>query len=354
MLALVGLLALVGCTVVTPEDDSSPQGSPASSNPDPGTSTPEPAVVVDGLDVPWSVAFYDGVALVSERDAARVLEIDDEGVAREVGVVAAVTPRGEGGLLGIAVLESHLYAYATTSEGNRVDRYPLTGGAGSLELGPAEPVISGIPAGQIHNGGRLAFGPDGMLYITAGDAGEPANAQDRESLAGKILRLAPDGGIPADNPYPGSPVYSYGHRNPQGIAWAMDGTMYASEFGQNTWDELNIIEPGGNFGWPEVEGIAGQDGFVDPVQQWAPEEASPSGIAVLEDKLYVANLRGERLRVVALDDPGSSVELFVGEDGRLRDLVVTRDGELWVVTNNTYGRGDPEPEDVRILLVRPS
>ncbi len=157
--------------------------------------------------------------------------------------------------------------------------------------------------------------------------------------------------MPQDNPFPDSPVYSLGHRNPQGIAWGADGTMYASEFGQNTWDELNVIEPGGNYGWPEVEGIAGQDGFIDPVQQWAPEDASPSGIVVAGDVILIANLRGERLREVPLADLTTSTEQLVGEHGRLRDVVLAPDGSVWVMTNNTDGRGAPGPDDDRIFPV---
>jgi glucose/arabinose dehydrogenase len=204
----------------------------------------------------------------------------------------------------------------------------------------------------------IAFGPDGMLYATAGDAGNSASAQDPASLGGKILRVTPDGEIPADNPFPGSPVYSLGHRNPQGIAWSADGTMYASELGQNTWDELNVVETGGNYGWPDVEGIAGEDGFIDPVQQWEPAD-SPSGIAVMGaghagETIYIANLRGQRLREVPVDDLTSSTERFVGEHGRLRDAVAAPDGTLWILTNNTGGRGEPGPEDDRILSLDPA
>jgi glucose/arabinose dehydrogenase len=188
-----------------------------------------------------------------------------------------------------------------------------------------------------------------MLYVTAGDAGDRDSAQDPDALSGKILRLTPDGAVPEDNPFDGSPVYSYGHRNPQGIAWDAAGTMYASEFGQDTWDELNVIEAGGNYGWPVVEGIAGDDDFIDPVQQWTPSDASPSGIAVLDDRIMIANLRGERVRVVPLDDLASASEWFRGELGRLRDAVVAPDGALWIVTNNTDGRGDPSDGDDRIL-----
>jgi glucose/arabinose dehydrogenase len=160
--------------------------------------------------------------------------------------------------------------------------------------------------------------------------------------------------VPRDNPFDGSPVYSYGHRNPQGLAWDSDGTLYASEFGQDTWDELNVIEPGGDYGWPEVEGIADDDRFIDPVQQWEPADASPSGIAVTDDSIWIANLRGARLTEVPLDDLGDSTEHLVEEHGRLRDVVVAPDDTLWVLTNNTDGRGDPGPGDDRILRFAPT
>jgi glucose/arabinose dehydrogenase len=210
-------------------------------------------------------------------------------------------------------------------------------------------VIDGIPAAGNHNGGRIAFGPDGMLYVTAGDAGDRDSAQDVDALSGKILRLTPEGEVPDDNPFEGSPVYSFGHRNPQGIAWDADGTMYASEFGQDTWDELNVIEPGGNYGWPIVEGIADDEDFIDPVRQWQPSAASPSGIAVVDDDIVIANLRGERLRIVPLDELASASDWFTEEFGRLRDAVVAPDGSLWILTNNTDGRGDPSDGDDRIL-----
>jgi len=224
---------------------------------------------------------------------------------------------------------------------------------GSLGLEEPETLLDGIASASIHDGGRIAFGPDGMLYVTVGDAGNSSAAQDRGSLSGKILRLTPDGEVPVDNPFDGSPVYSYGHRNPQGLAWDSEGTMYASEFGQNTWDELNVIEPGRNYGWPSVEGIAGDDRFTDPVQQCAPAEASPSGMAIADGSIWIANLRGERLREVPLEDTSSSIEHLVGEHGRLRDVAVAPDGSLWVLTNNTDGRGDPRPDDDRVLRFDP-
>lgn len=304
---------------------------------------------VEDLDAPWAIAFHDDVALVSERDSARVLEVAEDGEVREVGVIDGVAPGGEGGLLGLAVHEGELFTYFTADDENRVERRAIVGGAGALSLGPATAVLDGIPAAGNHNGGRIAFGPDGMLYVTTGDAGDRDSAQDLDALSGKILRLTPDGDVPADNPFDGSPVYSYGHRNPQGIAWDAEGAMYASEFGQDTWDELNVIVAGGDYGWPEVEGIAGDDESIDPVQQWRPSEASPSGIAVTASDILIANLRGERLRSVPLDDLTTSAELFTGELGRLRDVVVGPGSEVWVLTNNTDGRGDPSDGDDRIV-----
>ncbi|WP_043650966.1 PQQ-dependent sugar dehydrogenase [Cellulosimicrobium cellulans] len=349
------LTALTACTAEEPAGTTPPsasQNAPSS----PATSTAEPGqalAVASRLEAPWSIAFHGGTTLISERDSGRILELAGDGTSRDVATIEDSTPMGEGGLLGIAVQEGVLYAYFTAGEENRLERYELTGEPGSLGLGEAETILDGVDAASYHNGGRIAFGPDGMLYVTVGDAGDQQAAQDRDSLSGKILRLTPDGGVPADNPFDGSPVYSYGHRNPQGIAWDSDGTMYASEFGQNTWDELNVIEPGGNYGWPEVEGIAGDDRFIDPVQQWDPADASPSGITVYDGSIWIANLRGERLREVPLNDLATSTEHFAGEHGRLRDVVVAPDGSLQMLTNNTDGRGDPGPDDDHLLRIAP-
>ncbi|MBD0421593.1 PQQ-dependent sugar dehydrogenase [Streptomyces sp. TRM S81-3] len=346
---LVGVLAVtVAVTSCTSGTDGGPSPAASGSAASP-SGTEETSVVADGLDAPWSIAFHGDVPLVSERDSARILELGPDGNGRVAGEIDGVLSAEEGGLLGLAVREKHLYAYFTGTGENRIERYPINGRAGSLSLGEGEEILGQIPTASYHNGGRIAFGPDGMLYATVGDAGDDDSAQDLGALSGKILRMTPEGEAPDDNPFPGSLVYSYGHRNPQGIAWADDGTMYASEFGQDTWDELNVIEPGGNYGWPRAEGIAKRDEFVDPVQQWAPAEASPSGIAVVGDALYIANLRGERLREVPLSDPGTATERLVGRHGRLRDVVLSPDGSLWVLTNNTDGRGEPGPDDDRIL-----
>lgn len=350
LVPLVAAALLAGCTNTPDRSESGRTGTTSTrAEGDSGAVT----TVTSGLEAPWSIAFDGDTALVSERDSGRILELDDDGDRREVGTIDDATPKGEGGLLGIAVHEEHLYAYFTAGEENRVERFELTGRPGSLGLGEPETVLEGLDAASYHDGGRIAFGPDGMLYVTVGDAGNSPAAQDRESLSGTILRVSADGDVPRDNPFEDSPVYSYGHRNPQGLAWDSSGTMYASEFGQDTWDELNVIEPGHNYGWPTVEGIAEDDRFTDPVQQWRPADASPSGMAIADGSIWIANLRGERLREVPLEDTSSSTEHLVGRYGRLRDVAVAPDGALWVLTNNTDGRGDPGADDDRILRLDP-
>lgn len=317
----------------------------------PGT----PEQVVGGLSVPWDVTFLpDGSALVSLRDEARVLRVGPGGEVTDVpapgegGRVPGTEPRGEGGLLGLAVApdfeaEPWVYAYLTSAQENRVVRMRLEGD----RLGEPEVVLDGISAASTHNGGRLAFGPDGMLYITTGDAQDRPAAQDPGDLNGKILRVAPDGEVPADNPFPRSPVWTLGHRNVQGLGWDAEGRMYASEFGADRFDELNRIEPGRNYGWPEVEGGGGEPEYTDPLLTWTPDEASPSGAAVTGDAVYLAALRGQRLWRVPLQDGqvGEPEPYLVQELGRLRDVEAGPDGQLWLVTDNA-SRGEPGSDAV--------
>ena len=350
-LPFIVVLALTGCT--SEQTDSPEHPSPTATS-----ASSELEVVAQELEAPWSLAFHKGVTLVSERDSGRILELDDHrpARARSIATLEGVAAEGEGGLLGLAVDDDYLFAFVTAASGNEIRRYPLSGSPGHLSLGEPEVILDGIASAGFHNGGRLAFGPDGMHYATVGDAGNRDAAQDRDSLSGSILRMESGGGVPADNPFEGSLVYSYGHRNPQGLDWTEDGTMYASEFGQDTWDELNVIEAGGNYGWPLVEGIAdegsteGED-LIDPVQQWSPDEASPSGIAVSHDSILVANLRGESLRRVPLSDTADSTVEYTDEFGRIRDVATTPEGEVLLLTNNTDGRGDPADGDDRILRI---
>ncbi|REJ04171.1 PQQ-dependent sugar dehydrogenase [Microbacterium bovistercoris] len=334
---VLGVLVLTGCVAV-------------SAPPDTGTSETTPMkTLATGLEAPWSVVrLDDGGALISQRDDGRIIELTPSGSTRVVGTVPAVVSGGEAGLNGLAVHDGMLYAYHSTADDNRVVRMPLTGDPGARRLGAPETVIDGIPRAANHDGGRIAFGPDDMLYIGTGDAGQRDRAQDPDYLGGKILRITPDGDPAPGNPFDNA-VYSLGHRNVQGLAWDSDGTLWASEFGQDTWDELNRIEAGGDYGWPLHEGIAGADGSIDPVAQWKPEEASPSGIAVVDDVVLIAGLRGERLWVVQTSSPGSGWPMYTGDFGRLRDVIPGPDGTFWVLTNNTDGRGSPRDADDRLL-----
>ena len=342
-------------------------GPPAHVQPSgPATVEVDVATLATGLDVPWGIApLDDGRSLVTLRDEARLVLVGADGTVTPVtgpgarGLTDVVAPQGEGGLLGVAVLGRtgdglDVALYATTSRDNRVLRATLTGDA----LGPPTPVLTGIPAARNHDGGRLAVGPDGYLYVSTGDAGDPRRAQDPDSLGGKILRITPEGDAAPGNPVEGSPVWSLGHRNVQGMGWSPDGRMFASEFGQNTWDELNVIHRGANYGWPLVEGQGGAgEGFVDPVAVWRTADASPSGLAVTDEGVYLAGLRGQRLWRVPLrpaaatdsDGVGEPHALLERRHGRLRAVAVALDGTLLVVTGNTDGRGDPRPDDDTIL-----
>ena len=319
---------------------------------DTGSSAPE--VLATGLRIPWSMLRVGDETLVSERNTARILAFRRGEALRVVGTVPGVTARNDGGLLGLALREidgqRSIYAFHSTSSDNRIIRMPYVDGV----LGPPEIILQGIPGGRGHNGGRIGFGPDGMLYAVTGDAQQSANAQDPDALGGKTLRMTPDGSVPADNPSPGSLVYSMGHRNPEGLAWDAEGTLWITEFGEDGWDELNRIVPGANYGWPIVEGSAGNPSYVDPVVEWRTSEMGPSGLAFADGRFFIAGLTGRRLWTVRFDTSGAPVTTpyFVGEFGRLRDVIEGPAGEVWFVSNRTDGRGDtPSADDDRIFAV---
>ena len=370
LLLAASMLVLAACSgqegdpdgLGTPEP--APQPSTRTGSPSPATATSSPTgkirprvvgTVATGLAAPWGIDFLpDGTALVGERDTTRVLAVRD-GRVRQVGRVGGVQPEGEAGLLGLAVSptfaeDSLVYAYFTSPTDNRVVRMTFDG----RRLGGAEVILSGIPRGFIHDGGRLEFGPDGYLYVATGETGEEQLAQDRSSPAGKILRITPDGDPAPGNPVDGSPVWTMGHRNVQGLAFDERDRLWASEFGADTWDELNRIEKGRNYGWPLVEGKGELEEYRNPHAQWRTAEASPSGLAYLHGSLWMASLRGQRLWRVPVRADGSigaPRDYFVGDYGRLRTVVVAPDGNLWVSTSNRDGRGDPAPKDDRILEI---
>ncbi|MBQ0828016.1 PQQ-dependent sugar dehydrogenase [Streptomyces tagetis] len=322
--------------------------------------------VATGLNSPWGLAPLPGGGglLVSSRDEATITRIDESsGAKTELGKVPGVEAAGEGGLLGIALSPDYasdrmVYAYFTSASDNRIVRmlYDPKKPAGR-QLGSPDTVFKGIPKGFVHNGGRIAFGPDKMLYAGTGESGDTGLSQDKESLGGKILRLTPEGEPAPGNPFPDSPVYSLGHRNVQGLAWDDKQRLFASEFGQDTWDELNAIRPGADYGWPTVEGRAGKAGFQDPVAQWPTDQASPSGIAYAEGSVWMAGLRGQRLWRIPLKGTEESAppQAFLeGEYGRLRTVVSAGGDKLWLVTSNTDGRGKPKKGDDRVLELRVS
>lgn len=322
----------------------------------------ETSVVATELEAPWGLAFLpSGEALVTERDSGRLLSVDSSGNVEELQRLPE-GGSGEGGLMGLALSPDYerdglIYAYYTTEQDNRVVRF--------RQGEEPEPILTGIPVNTFHDGGRIAFGPDGNLYIGTGDAGERPISQDINSLGGKILRLTPEGEVPEDNPFPNNPTYSYGHRNVQGLAWDARGRLYASEFGPDSVDEVNLIEPGGNYGWPNVEGEGGEPTYIDPISSWPTNEASPSGAEILkggaipqwEGDFFMAGLRGQRLWRLDLDESGAVIErepLLQGEAGRLRHVAQAPDGSLWILTSNRDGRGNPVADDDRILRLAPA
>ncbi|WP_019544810.1 PQQ-dependent sugar dehydrogenase [Streptomyces sulphureus] len=370
--ALTTQLLLSGCSSDSGDGESSP--SPSASGEGSADASPSgsaapakgDAEVVEtltkNLEAPWGLAeLGDGDLLVTERDSGKVLRVDGEsGEKTEAGTVPGVAAAGEGGLLGVAVPpgdDRSVYVYFTTESDNRIARlvYDPKKDEGN-QLGAPDTVLKGIPKGTTHNGGRIAFGPDKMLYAGTGEGGRGDEAQDRESLGGKILRMTPDGEPPGQgNPEADSVVYSWGHRNVQGFDWDSGKRLWASEFGQDDWDELNLIQPGKNYGWPEVEGKADERGYVDPIEQWKPSEASPSGLAVAEGSVWMAGLRGERLWRIPLDGTKAAAEpqsFFKGKYGRLRTVAPAGKDGLWLVTSETDSRGTPSKGDDRILRLK--
>lgn len=312
--------------------------------------------IATNLNVPWGIAFLpDGDALVAERGGRVVRIAEGTNRKRTVMRIPGVRAEGEGGLLGLAVSpdyakDKRVYAYTTTASDNRIVRFEL-GSRSSVT-----PILKGLRKGPIHDGGRIAFGPDGKLYAGVGDTGDESLAQDRSSQNGKILRMNADGSVPADNPFDGSRVYSLGHRNVQGLAWDRSGRLWAAEFGQNEFDEVNLVKPGANYGWPTVEGRGSTQGgrFTNPKVVWRTSEASPSGVAVVGSTLYVAALGGEGLWRVPLRgaSTGTPKKLFSGRYGRIRTAVRAPGGRLWISTSNRDGRGAPKGGDDRILSMR--
>ncbi|WP_405057263.1 PQQ-dependent sugar dehydrogenase [Kribbella sp. NBC_01505] len=319
------------------------------------------------LDLGWSVAFLpDGSALVTERDRFEVVRVTATGQKTTLGKVpGAVTTTGEGGLLGLAISPSFasdhwVYFYHTAANDNRIVRMKYENGVLATT---SSPVLTGLAKNRYHNGGRIAFGPDGKLYATVGDAKNSGNSQNNGSLNGKILRMNADGTAPSDNPFFSTGgnaryVWSRGHRNPQGLAWDSRGQLWAAEFGENSQDELNLIQKGGNYGWPACEGTIGDcGGYIAPKRTWSTSQAGPSGLEIVNDWIYIAGVTGRQLWVTQINSAGNGVgtpqAVFSGRWGRLRSVTKTPDGGLWVTsTNNDMNGGSPDTIDNVIVRLK--
>ena len=323
-------------------------------------------IVARGLEIPWDVAFLPDESLLVTERPGRLSRIFSDGTKKSI-LVSGVKTGGEGGLLGLMLHPAfeknqllYLYLSAPSSGGrtqNRVERHRLSGDV----LLDKKTIIEGIPGALYHDGGRMEFGPDGMFYITTGDATDGQLAQDISSLAGKILRLTSEGEVPKDNPF-GNAVYSYGHRNPQGITWDEKGNLWSTEHGRSGllsgFDELNMIEKGKNYGWPIIEGDAKKESMLTPVlHSGADVTWAPASAAFYKGSVFFGGLKGETLYEAVLSDTGKVSVLkkyFIGEYGRLRTARVGPDGMLYVTTSNRDDRGDAREGDDKIIRINPA
>ncbi|WP_312354989.1 PQQ-dependent sugar dehydrogenase [Aminipila sp.] len=329
-------------------------------------------VAAYNLSVPWALDISDEGTLYFTERSGNIKRIEEENSEPQT-IFLFTEPfiaTGEGGLMGLAldpefsqnhyIYVMHTYMEDDNQISNRVVRLIVQDGEAFID----KILIDKIPGGQIHNGGRIKIGPDQKLYITTGDAGDSVLAQDINSFAGKILRIELDGGIPEDNPFEASPVYSWGHRNPQGLAWNTNNILYASEHGPMGHDEINIIVTGGNYGWPLAQRYEEPSDMVvqRPLIHSGVDTWAPSGIAFIEDgpwqnELLVTNLRGNQLLAMSLNEDGTQITdnqpWFQNTFGRLRDVIQDTDGTIYFSTSNLDGRGNPGAGDDRIIRLRP-
>ncbi|MCP3820533.1 PQQ-dependent sugar dehydrogenase [Streptomyces sp. A3M-1-3] len=373
MASLIATAALLACGVAQPAAAAPPPTAPAEDAAigaaTDGGSPADVSTFSGEWNGPWTISFLpDGrSALATERYTHRVVRLGLDGSKQQLGMVPNTLTdpvqlpgqgqglsQGKGGLLGVApsptwdgTTDKRVFFMHTTASDTRVARMSYDG----TSLSDYTTVLGGIQRGGDHNGGKLAFGPDGYLYVSTGDARQPKLAQDMQSLNGKILRITETGAAAPGNPF-GDRVYSYGHRNPQGLAWDRNGRLWAAEIGEDTWDELNLIKPGANYGWPTCEGACNVAGMTNPMMTWTPAEGVPSQLAIVRNVIYVSTLRGQRLWRVPIDGNservGSATPFFNRTYGRLRPIAkVPGADELWLGTN---GRGTDKDQILKVTI----
>lgn len=315
-------------------------------------------VVADNLERPRHLAVHGNDVFITEREGLILLVRNGTMLDEPVAVLRAVEDF-DAGLSGIAVHPEYdsnglLYVYLTYREGDMIYNRILEVSVEGDRLADARPVLEGIPASRFANGGVVKFGPDGMLYVGTGTPSDASHLpQDAESLAGKILRINPDGTVPDDNPFPGSAVYSLGHRSPKGMAWDAAGQLYVVEAGPDKNDEINRIVPGGNYGWPESECSGAQlDAEVcyDPAIEPGGMIFS-AGAAGIKGNIVLASMRAAGLFELDADEGLPSQKVLLSGVGRIRDVVQAQDGAIYVITSNTDGKGFPAENDDLLLRV---
>lgn len=323
----------------------------------PSDQTAQISVVAQNLEIPWGLAFLPNESILVTERPGTVKLIEKNGNVKEVSQLPNVKHIGEGGLLGIALhpdfsLNNYVYLYYTyESSGNDTLNRVVRMTYKENSLTDEKIIVDKIPGASNHNGGRIKFGSDKFFYITTGDAQNPSLSQNKNSLAGKILRVTDEGNAAPNNPF-GTQIYSWGHRNPQGLAWN-GNELYSTEHGSTTMDELNRIEPGKNYGWPEIRGDDKQSGMEKPLLHSGSDTWAPSGAAFWQDRLFFGGLRGEAL--FELDTSSLNLKAhFKGELGRIRDVVLGPDNMLYITTSNRDGRGFPRTGDDKIIRVNPS
>ncbi|MCH1625511.1 PQQ-dependent sugar dehydrogenase [Ferdinandcohnia quinoae] len=349
MKGIVILFFLVGCTVYNDkqENDDIPVENVSKSL------IADTKVIATNLDIPWNITKTGQTFFLTQR-VGKIVEIDEatgEKKQQNLQVEESILHEGEGGLLGFVLAQDfetsrEAYAYHTYSQDGEIQNRIIKVKQHDEEWIEEAVILDGIPGGAIHNGGRMRIGPDGKLYVTTGDAGERDLSQDIQSVAGKILRMNLDGSIPSDNPFENSFVYSYGHRNPQGLAWDERGQLFSTEHGQSAHDEINIIKPGKNYGWPIIQGDEQAADMETPIYHTGEYTWAPSGIEYHNGKLYIATLRDSKIRSFEINT--DKVDVILDIESRMRDVLIDN-GNLYTITNNRDGRGTPQQGDDKLI-----